>query len=142
KKLVFSAFASTVFLLGCQAETPVKSTAPAEISTSSTEQPVLQADASGSAANEETGIIEVAVFRDGRVEIDGNKLDLEAAIVTLKATSDETVYYYREAPQEEPHPNAMKLIEAVIESGLSLTFSSEPDFSTVVTPDGEILPRN
>lgn len=53
------------------------------------------------------------------------------------------VYYYREAPQEEPHPNAMVLIRTVMEAGLGLAFSSEPDFSTIVVPDtGEILPRS
>ena len=88
--------------------------------------------------------MEIAVFRDGGVAIDGENLAVEAALETIQgvAGSDTTVYYYREGAQEEPHPNAMSIIATIMESRLALSLSSEPDFSTVVTPDGQVKPRN
>ena len=154
-KLVFFILASISLLLGCQADTEVvvDPVATAKVTTKADDvEPVASessgaqtADASMASVAENAPEMEVAVFRDGSVEIDGEKLGLEAAIATIKSVSgsDTMVYYYREAPQEEPHPNAMTIITTVVESGLSLAFSSEPDFSTVVAPDtGEIFPRN
>lgn len=154
-KLVFSVLASTVLLLGCQADAEVKpsagvavepvATAKASTETTATQPSEPSATQTTDVAVSDTTEMEVAVFRDGSVEIGGEKLELEAAIATIQSASgsDTMVYYYREAPQEEPHPNAMTIIKTVMEAGLSLAFSSEPDFSTIVAPDtGEISPRN
>lgn len=154
-KLVFSVLASTALLFGCQADAEVKpgaeaaeeSVVTAKASTEMTDAEPNESSATQTAdvAVADTTDMEVAVFRDGGVEIGGEKLELEAAIATIQSASgsDTMVYYYRESPQEEPHPNAMTMIKTIMEAGLGLAFSSEPDFSTIVAPDtGEISPRN
>ena len=148
----------TALLLGCQQNNQVSTeaakTAGQSVTTETTDKStvlvttnspvVTEAKETETVMTKEPGIVKIAVFRNGSVEIDGQALAFDDAIATIQSASgsDTTVYYYREAPQEEPHPNAMKIIETVIQAQLALTFSSEPDFSTMVTPDGRILLRN
>lgn len=84
------------------------------------------------------------VYRDGRITVDGTAIKVESLDQRLQALKKQegTVWYYREAGREEPHPNASKLIQAIMKARLPLSLSSEPDFSTVVLPDGTIKPRD
>ena len=88
-------------------------------------------------------ILKVSVFRDGRVNINGKELSIDDAVQQIGAasSSDSLVYYYREAGQEEPHPNASKIIASVIDANLAISLSSEPDFSTYVDENGQIKKR-
>ena len=88
-------------------------------------------------------ILKVSVFRDGKVEIDGNELTIDEATQQIVAASgsETPVYYYREAGEEEPHPNASKIIASVVEAKLPISLSSEPDFSTYVDENGQIQKR-
>lgn len=78
-------------------------------------------------------------MRDGTVTIDGAPGSADDLAPKLKelAAAKGTVYYYRESGQEEPHPNAMKVIAAVIEHQLPISLSSKPDFSDYIGEDGQ-----
>ena len=90
------------------------------------------------------GTIKISVFRDGSVKIDGVAMELQAAVERIgQADATQTkALYYREAGQEEPHPNAMTILKAVTDARLPVMLSTEPDFSTLVGPDGQPRPRN
>jgi hypothetical protein len=51
------------------------------------------------------------------------------------------VWYFREAPDQEPHPNGPLAVQAIIDNKLPVSMSTKEDFSTVVLPDGTIKPR-
>lgn len=97
------------------------------------------------AADESSAVatMKISVFKDGRIKIDGEELSLEEAVdQILAASGSETqVFYYRESGQEEPHPNAMKIIAAVVEAKLPISLSTKPDFSTYVDEQGMERPR-
>jgi hypothetical protein len=88
-------------------------------------------------------IAKIRVFRDGRITLDEKVVSLEelpAKLSRLKENSG-VVWYYRENGGSEPHPNAVAVIQRVIDARLPVSMSSEADFSTVVLPDGTIKPR-
>jgi len=60
---------------------------------------------------------------------------LEGRIASHKATG-KPIWYYREMPEEEPHPQAMKVIALMAKSGLPIKLSSEPDYSDSVDDNG------
>ncbi|WP_425618573.1 hypothetical protein NA78x_002282 [Anatilimnocola sp. NA78] len=60
---------------------------------------------------------------------------LEERIATHQATG-KPIWYYREMPEEEPHPNAMKVITLMAKSGLPVKLSAEPDYSDSVDDNG------
>lgn len=85
----------------------------------------------------------LAVFQNGRVTYDGRAVtidDLRLKLAELKKQNG-VVWYYREAPEKEPPTISTSVIQAVIDNKLPISFSTEPDFSTVALPDGTIKPR-
>jgi hypothetical protein len=70
--------------------------------------PVVQSEPPKKVTNIPSKILKVAVYRDGKVEIDGAAMSIGDATqrIGAAADSDTSVYYYREAGEEEPHPNA------------------------------------
>lgn len=88
-------------------------------------------------------IAKIRIYKGGAITWNHEKLELREADVRLKKlkSAQGTVWYYREDARGEPHPNAMKLKKLVMENRLPLSFSTEPDFSTVVLPDGSVKPR-
>jgi biopolymer transport protein ExbD len=113
-----------------------------EPSQSSAPPSTPEVEASTTVIPDET--IKISVFRDGSVKIDGLEMELEAAVARIgQVNAAETkALYYRESGQEEPHPNAMSILKAVTDARLPVMLSTEPDFSTVVGPDGQPKPRN
>ena len=97
-----------------------------------------------SMAQEKTQAIgKIAVFQSGVVHFNGKPVtipQLKAELTRLKGL-DGTVWYYREHPDQEPPAISTGVIEAVVENRLPISLSTEPDFSTVVLPDGSIRPR-
>ena len=90
-----------------------------------------------------SNIARVAVYEDGRIELNGAKAsvaDVREAFAEL-AKRKGVVWYSREAADKEPHPNAMLVVQAVVEARLPVSMSTTPDFSDVVGPDGSIKPR-
>jgi hypothetical protein len=106
-------------------------------------RPVVQSEPPKSVNQIQSKILKVAVYRDGKVEVDGAAMSVEDATRTIKATagSETSVYYYREAGEEDPHPNASKIIAAVVGANLPISLSSQPDFSTYVDENGTIRKR-
>ena len=98
----------------------------------------------GVAMAETADTLKISVLADGQVLADGHPVELEELepILAEFAMGKGTVLYYREDPsQDEPHPNAMAVIQLVIESRLPISFSTEPDFSTIVDGDGNVKKR-
>ncbi len=83
------------------------------------------------------------VYNDGKITYNQKEVSLLKLHDELRALkkNNGTVWYYREDGEDEPHPQAANVIQAVIGAGLPISLSSKPDFSTVVLPDGTIKPR-
>lgn len=94
-----------------------------------------------SAMAEEIG--KIHVYNDGKITYNQKEVSLLKLHDELRALkkNNGTVWYYREDGEDEPHPQAANVIQAVIGAGLPISLSSKPDFSTVVLPDGTIKPR-
>ena len=107
--------AGTVLLLtGCQDKAP----APAK------------ADTSGK-------IMKIAVSAKGEIQADGKPVSLENLSDQLAALRGVggAVWYHRENPDQDPHPNAEKVIDLIIANGLPVRLSTKPDFSDSVGGD-------
>lgn len=88
-------------------------------------------------------VLKLAIMRDGSITLDGLRTPLEDLDARFKELAEKkgTVYYYREIGAEEPHPNAIKVIETLKKHQLPVSLSSKPDYSDYVTPDGQFHPR-
>ena len=74
----------------------------------------------------------------GGISLNGTPATLaqvRAALAGLKAKNG-VVWYYRDAAQAEPPPDAMAVLEAVVDARVPISLSTKPDFSDVVGPDG------
>lgn len=80
------------------------------------------------------------VTKDGAIELDGKSvsLDLLEARLTDLAEHEGVVLYGRDAPEEDPHPNGMKVIQLVVQKRLPIRMSTKRDFSDAVRPDGKV----
>jgi hypothetical protein len=52
------------------------------------------------------------------------------------------VWYYREAGQQEPPPEAMQVIKLIADNALPVSLSSKPDFSDYIGEGGQPHPRH
>ena len=84
-------------------------------------------------------IIKVAVFADGRITADGSPATVDSLRESFKKLAEQkgAVWYYREAGQGEPPPQAMEVMKAVVEARLPIRLSSRPDYSDAIGPDGK-----
>jgi hypothetical protein len=64
---------------------------------------------------------------------------LAAKFAELKQAGG-VVWYHRENAAGEPHPNAMKVIQLVVENKLPVKLSAKPDFSDAVDDKGASHP--
>jgi hypothetical protein len=87
--------------------------------------------------------MKVKVFSDGRILVDEHVVDLGQLAQRFKSLKESggVVWYFREAADDEPHPNAMRVMELVVERELPISMSTKEDFSDVVGPDGIPRPR-
>ena len=83
-------------------------------------------------------VLKIAVFSDGRLTVDGPPVTVESLRTSLKRLADKhgTVWYYREAGQQEPPPIAMQVMQAVVGARLPVRLSSRPDYSDAIGLDG------
>ena len=92
----------------------------------------------------EANIAKIAVFQGGRITLNGREAaidEVRAAFATL-ARAKGVVWYYREgAKEKEPHPNAMRVMEAIVDAHLPVSMTTKSDFSDVVLQDGSTRPR-
>lgn len=95
-----------------------------------------QASESPVASN--TPIIKIAVFADGRITADGKPATIDSLRESFKKLAEQkgAVWYYREAGQSEPPPQAMEVMKAVLDARLPIRLSSRPDYSDSVGSDG------
>lgn len=67
-------------------------------------------------------------------------VELRGRLAAMKGKNG-VVWYYREAAESEPHPNAMQAMKLVVENQLAITLSTKPDFSDAIGADGSPHPR-
>lgn len=93
--------------------------------TPAADQPADQEQEQGTP--EPTPIAKVKVDRLGTIYLDGNEVSLEElkqAFARLKEV-DGAVWYHRENPEGEPPPQAMAVVEAVVEAHLPIRLMEE-----------------
>jgi len=88
--------------------------------------------------NSNSRVLKLAVMSDGRITVDGEPQTIESVRESLKQLAEErgVVWYYREAAAAEPPPEAMQVMEAIIENRLPVRLSSRPDYSDEIGPEG------
>lgn len=128
--------AASLLLAGCQ-NGPHAGTPPAVRQGGANPTPSPSLGQEGEAQTGQiTGVIKVRITADGEISADGQQVTLEqlaAKFAELKQAGG-AVYYYRENSEDEPHLNALKVIELVVANGLPVRLSARPDFSDVVGP--------
>jgi len=79
------------------------------------------------------------IFKTGAVEVNGSQVEVESVGPMLAdlAQRKGEVFYGRDAAEEDPHPNGMKVLQMVIASGLPVRMSTKRDFSDAVRLDGQ-----
>jgi len=91
----------------------------------------------------EQPIAKVRAYRNGKITLNGREVTIEEmqnGFSDLKKKNG-VVWYFREAAEQEPHPNATLVVKAIIDAKLPVSMSNKEDFSTVVLQDGTIKPR-
>jgi hypothetical protein len=88
-------------------------------------------------------VLKIAITASGQISADGYPITIEALIPILRelAKNKGEVWYYREAPEADPHPNAMKVLEAIADCSLPVLLSSKPDYSDSIDDKGRSVPR-
>lgn len=88
-------------------------------------------------------VLKVAVYADGRVTADGLATTIESLRESLKRLAERKgeVWYYREAGQAEPPPQAMLVMQAVVDARLPIRLSTKPDYSDSIGPDGSPIAK-
>lgn len=84
-------------------------------------------------------IAKIKVNRDGVILLNDQTVtidELRNSLVRLSQSPGAAVWYYRENPSGEPHPNAMLVLQAIVDARLPVKLSTKPDFSDSVVPDG------
>jgi hypothetical protein len=97
----------------------------------------------GPLAAAEPPVARVSALAGGKLLLNGKPSDItsiDAEFGKIKERKGE-VWYYRENPKAEPHPNAMAVVELVVKHRLTISMSTKPDFSDVVDRDGKSRPR-
>jgi hypothetical protein len=76
-------------------------------------------------------VLKIAITASGQISADGRPTTVEALLPILRelAKNKGEVWYYREAPLADPHPNAMKVLSAIVDNNLPIRLSSKPDYS-------------
>lgn len=84
-------------------------------------------------------ILKVAAMADGRITVNGAPATMESFRVSLKKLSQQkgVVWYYREAGKSEPPPQAMQVIQAIVDARVPIRLSSRPDYSDAIGIDGK-----
>ena len=88
-------------------------------------------------------VLKVSVLKTGDVLADGRKVTLEEldSLIATNAQKRGVVWYYREAGQGEPPPQAMQAIQLVVKHKRPISMSGKPDFSDTIGQNGNSVPR-
>jgi hypothetical protein len=89
-------------------------------------------------------VIKIAVYADGRVTADGSPTTIDSLKESFKKLAKENgvVWYYREAAHGEPPPQAMQVMQALVEARLPIRLSTRPDYSDSIGPDGKPIEQS
>ena len=93
--------------------------------------------------SEEPAVAKISVLASGKLLLNGRPTDLASIEAELKSLQSKNgvVWYYREAAQAEPPPEAMLALELVIRYRLPISMSSKADFSDAIDANGRSQPR-
>ncbi len=88
-------------------------------------------------------VLKIAITASGQISAHGRPITIETLIPILRelAKNKGEVWYYREAPEADPHPNAMKVLEAIGDCNLPVLLSSNRDYSDYIDDKGRSVPR-
>ena len=88
-------------------------------------------------------VLKVSVLQSNVVLLNGTPTSLEIlnSAFANAAQNQGVVWYYRESADAEPPPVGMKVVELIVKHSLPVSFSTNPDFSYAVDPDGVSRPR-
>lgn len=91
----------------------------------------------------EKEILKISVFKSGEIQAHNKVISLQDLDDLLAANAEKNgiVWYYREAGNEEPPPQAMEVIKLVVKHKRPISFSSKPDFSDTIDENGNSIPR-
>jgi hypothetical protein len=84
-------------------------------------------------------ITKIKVNRDGVILLNDEAVTIEAlkdSLAKVGQSAGSAVWYYRDNPAGEPHPNAMLVLQAIVNAKLPVRLSTKPDFSDFVGADG------
>jgi len=86
--------------------------------------------------------LKIAITRSGAITADGKSTTLDALLSVLRdlAAKKGVVWYYREAPESDPHPNALKVLSAIVDQDLPVRLSRKPDYSDTIDDKGRSVP--
>jgi biopolymer transport protein ExbD len=81
--------------------------------------------------------VKIWISKTGSVEIDGKLVEIESVgpVLAELAQRKGEVFYGRDAVEEDPHPNGVKVLQMVIASRLPVRMSTKRDFSDAVSLD-------
>jgi biopolymer transport protein ExbD len=87
--------------------------------------------------------LKISVFASGEILADGQPCTLDELAPRLADVRSKHggVFYFREAADQEPHANGVKVVELLVENQLPVSFSTQSDFSDYVDDQGESHPR-
>jgi hypothetical protein len=86
--------------------------------------------------------VKIYISKTGEVTLDGKAatLDEVGSAFSALAKKNGVVLYTRDSPGLlEPHPNANKVIDLVIQNRLPIRLCKNKDFSDAFGPDGKLL---
>jgi hypothetical protein len=88
-------------------------------------------------------VVRISAFQDGHLQVDGQTLSYDDVYTLLKGLDPDKslLWYYREASSEPPHPTVQRLVKAINDLGLSISLSTQPDFSDYIGTDKKSHPR-
>jgi len=88
-------------------------------------------------------IVRLSVLTSGTVLLNGKESSLPEVKKALEKAKSEhgMVWYYRENDGREPPPQAMEVIQLVVENNLPISMSSKPDFSDYIDDKGHSRPQ-
>jgi hypothetical protein len=91
----------------------------------------------------EMAVLKISVLKNGLILVDGKPTAMEELdkLLAIHAAKNGSVWYYREAGQEEPLPHAIEAFQLIIKHRLPISMSSKPDFSDSIDMNGNSQPR-
>ena len=119
-KMILSAMALFPLFAGCGSNTVDE---PVPVSTEVPAAPLTE--------HADTNVIKVYVDHLGTVSADGETVSLDQLDKKLATLAGKkgTVYYSRENANEEPHEQALKVIDAIAKYGLPVQFYTDNTFT-------------